>query len=91
MTTWTLNIPVISTAHAPSMGAIVAFCDNNAAATNFAEGFIFLYIDTEYEWEGDEAWMAPIAAWMKENYPDEWWLRLDSCGDVIPELPTYEW
>lgn len=87
---WSILMPVLSTGHAPSMGHIVNLCDSNASAANYREGVIFVYIDEDHEWEGDEAWVAPIAAWMAENYQDQW-VRFDPDGDVVEALPVYDW
>ena len=90
MTDWSILMPVLSTGHTPSAEALKKLCDTNASAVNFTENFCFVYIDTDYEWEGEEAWVAPLAAWMSENYRDQW-VRFDPDGDVVEALPVYDW
>jgi hypothetical protein len=90
-TEWTMCLAVLSTGHAPSRGAIVSLCDRSLSAVDHRWGLTFIYIDVDEDWEDDEAWVAPIAAWMRENYPGENWVRFDPDGDMVPELPSYEW
>lgn len=87
---WTMLIPVLSTAHAPSMGHIVNLCDSHPSGAGYREGFIFVRIDEDHDYEGDEAWVAPIAAWMDEHFTDRW-VRFDMDGDIEESLPTYDW
>lgn len=90
MSTWTMHIPVLSTAHAPSMGHIVNLCDNHFAAADYCKEVMFVMINEDHDYEGDEAWVAPIAKWLDENYRDMW-VRFDPDGDIEESLPTYEW
>ena len=84
---WEMKVPVLSTLHVPGDEALKKFCEENASATG--EGYNFIFVDLDWIWEGDEAWMEPIADWMEaKGYTD--WVRFDADGDVIPGLPTYE-
>lgn len=84
---WTMHVPVLSTTHAPSMGSLVNLCGKSLSAVDYGLDIIFVYLDEVW----DEEWVAPIAAFLKEHYPGESWIRFDPDGDIVPELPTYGW
>lgn len=89
---WTMHVPVLSTAHAPSLGSLVNLCDKSLSAVDYGLDIIFVYLDADESWDEEwEQWVAPIAAFLREHYPGESWIRFDPDGDIVPELPTYEW
>ena len=83
----TMTVPVISTAHAPSHDALIAASDSLLVA--YRDGAV--YYVSEEGFEEPIEWMRPISRWVRREHPDSLWVHLDSIGDVIDELPVYEW
>lgn len=89
MSSWSILIPVINTAHAPGPGALFNLRQKSAHAASPDDEILFVWVEEDPDdYEEHEAWMRPIAEWMGENYKDQW-VRFDSAGDVIEGLPTY--
>jgi hypothetical protein len=75
-----MTIPVISTGHVrqETFGQFVG-------AADYLEGaFVNVEVETVPE-------MDLIRAWMRANYPNQHWVRLDRDGDQIEGLPHFEW
>ena len=80
----TLRVPVISTAHIPTAETI----PNGDYLEAPYEGGWFFWIDED---DCDD-WVLPIRAWLNANgFDGEYWVRFDSCGDIVEGLPVYEW
>lgn len=95
---WILTVPVISTGHITeeTNNLLIEKGDTLYTMTNatYANGF-FVSVPSD---ELSESWpkgqeppsdLAAVWAWARDNKFD--WVRLDSSGDVIKELPTYDW
>lgn len=90
---WTMAVPVISTAHCPDNDSLTALVGLRPCAP-YEDG-AFVYLDAPYDgaYAESEQWLHPIADWLHElQGPDcAGWVRFDSCGDVVAELPTFNW
>jgi hypothetical protein len=78
-----MTVPSISTAHLPSSDA------PKKARLYFAEyedGF-FIFIDDVPE----DEWLVPIRNWLNAEFNGLNWVRFDADGEIMPELPTYDW
>jgi hypothetical protein len=85
---WTLTIPVISTAHITQEADAYLYNSRTGrfenAVSSWGSGH-FLYVEGCGPHEGLDA----VLNWALENNHD--WIRLDRYGDIVPELPQYEW
>lgn len=93
---WEMVVPVIPTGHAPSMNFINDLRGACVEASIYADGTVFdlqdgclLFLVTDEDWFPE--WFLPIAAWMEVEYPGETWIRFSMDGDIIEELPQYDW
>ena len=86
---WVMRVPVLSTSHI-----------KQETLNNLGPEFQVLNMkDGAFVWIGTEAYasastpeeLKPVIRWMNSAYPKEWWVRFDRDGDVIPELPAFEW
>ncbi len=86
---WVMRVPVLSTSHI-----------KQETLNNLGPEFQVLNMkDGAFVWIGTEAYasastpeeLKPVIRWMNSTYPKEWWVRFDRDGDVIPELPAFEW
>ena len=78
----TMTIPVISTAHLRSEFAID---DLGVLHAKYEYGY-FVWMDDAI----DILWFERLCAWAAEHAPDGW-VRFDNDGEIIPELPTFDW
>lgn len=86
---WVLNIPVLSTAHMRDEHALEEMTRAQfTPVAQYAHGG-FVYVQDEAACVDKFAWFAPVARWAREREFE--WVRFDSVGDEIDELPTYEW
>lgn len=92
--TWIMTVPVLSTAHMPGPFEPERIRDLGDQPVALFDDGMFLFIGSEAdgnEYEGDNAWLAPISRWLdKQDMPDRW-VRFHSCGDVVDGLPTFDW
>lgn len=92
---WEQTIPVLSTAHMPDTDAVIRLesapnAAPGAAAATFDGGFVF--IEREPGAYPANHWLTPIAQWLRSVYPDDVeWVRFDSDGDLVADLPVYDW
>ena len=95
---WVLTAPVISTGHITeeTNNLLIEKGDTLFWMTSakYEDGFFVSVPSDELSesWpEGQEppADLAAVWAWARDNKFD--WVRLDSSGDVIEHLPTYDW
>ena len=86
---WVMHVPVLSTSHI-----------EQETLNNLGPEFQVLRMkEGAFVWIGTEAYasantpeeLKPVIRWMNSAYPKEWWVRFDRDGDIIPELPTFEW
>jgi hypothetical protein len=86
---WVMHVPVLSTSHIK-----LKTLDNLGPefhVLNTQEG-AFVWIGSDaYASAGTPDELKPVIRWMNNTYPKEWWVRFDRDGDVISELPTFEW
>lgn len=78
----TMTIPVISTGHLPSSGALR---DLGVMHAKYPYGF-FVYTGESI----DEPWFVAVREWAEEHSPSGW-VRFDNDADPVPELTTYNW
>ena len=88
---WEMHIPVLNTAHVAPTTLETFSGAFPERVGNYAEG---AFVDVGGL--GDKELLqfpvlAPIAAWFRQAYPGEKWLRLDRDGDLIPCLPEIQW
>ncbi len=81
------HIPCISTIHMPDTEALERLHDSVHMAL-YDEG-AFIYVHSLPPLLPSDAWLKPIAAWATSNVFE--WVRLDADGDVVEELPSFEW
>ena len=84
---WTMEIPVISTRHVPSVEAMQEL-DSEHAAYEYG-CFVWLGLP-DVEFNGPE-WLKKVADWLWLNYPGQSWVRFDCDADEIDELESWEW
>ncbi len=95
---WVLTVPVISTAHITEETNKLLIEKGDMlfwmTSATYEDGF-FVSVPSD---ELSESWpkgqeppsdLAAVWAWARDNKFD--WVRLDSSGDVIEHLPTYDW
>lgn len=81
---WLMTIPVISTCHLPE--SVVNNLPQDELYAEYDNGF-FIHFGPEYSSRCEE--LMAIAQWAEsEGFQ---WVRLDSDGDVIDELPKFDW
>lgn len=95
-TTWVMNVPVISTVHMPGPFEPERIRDLGDQPVALFDDGMFLFIGSEVdgnEYEGDNAWLAPISRWLDEHFhPADRWVRFSGgSGDIIDELPKFDW
>lgn len=91
---WTICVPVISTVHCPDNGSLHGLAFGDRPVALYEDGaFIFLGHPAEDTYTESEQWLLPIATWLHDlqGLDCSGWVRLDGCGDVIPDLPTFDW
>jgi hypothetical protein len=90
---WTLAVPVISTAHCPDNGSALDFVRDRPVALYEDGAFVFLGHPAEDTYTPCEQWLVPIANWLHDlqGVDCSCWVRFDSSGDVVAELPTFDW
>jgi hypothetical protein len=91
---WNMKIPVLSTAHVPSREAPGEAAQFGYPVAAYESGwFIWVGDPQENDYGGPRAWMLPIAQWLIAAYPgtESNWVRFDSCGVEIPDLPMFDW
>jgi hypothetical protein len=86
---WVMHVPVLSTSHI-----------KQETLNNLGPEFQVLNMkESAFVWIGPNAYasantpeeLKSVIRWMNNTYPKEWWVRFDRDGDVIPELPAFEW
>jgi hypothetical protein len=86
---WVMHVPVLSTSHI-----------KQETLNNLGPEFQVLSMkEGAFVWIGTEAYasantpeeLKPVIRWMNSAHPKEWWVRFDRDGDIIPELPAFEW
>ncbi len=86
---WMMHVPVLSTSHI-----------KQETLNNLGSEFQVLNLNEgAFVWIGSDAYasantpeeLKPVIRWMNNTYPKEWWVRFDRDGDIIPELPAFEW
>jgi len=86
---WMMHVPVLSTSHI-----------KQETLNNLGSEFQVLNLNEgAFVWIGSDAYasantpeeLKPVIRWMNNTYPKEWWVRFDRDGDIIPELPVFEW
>ena len=86
---WMMHVPVLSTSHI-----------KHETLNNLGSEFQVLNMkEGAFVWIGSNAYasantpeeLQPVIRWMNNTYPKEWWVRFDRDGDIIPELPVFEW
>ena len=89
---WTLAVPVISTAHCPDNGILHALAFGDRPVAIYEDG-VFLGHPAKDIYTPCEQWLVPIAHWLHDlqGVDCSCWVRFDSCGDVVAELPTFDW
>ncbi|OQS11666.1 hypothetical protein B0T37_04325 [Chromobacterium violaceum] len=95
---WIMTLPVLSTSHIREQTN--AWLQNHAGdwgRMTFAE-YGSGYFIALGESDSDPVEQFPqhpdlqqLMRWVQTHYPAATWLRLDADGDVVPELPTYDW
>jgi len=86
MSTLVLQVPVISTAHLPSSDAVDE-CE--CLAASYDNGW-FVYMDDDEPEDGTvPEWY--LAVWRWATPKGYSWVRFDSDGDRIDDLPTFDW
>ena len=93
-TTWIMTVPVLSTAHMPGPLEPERIRDLGDQPVALFDDGMFLFIGSEVdgnEYEGDNAWLAPISRWLdKQDLPDRW-VRFSCVGTIVEELPEFTW
>lgn len=84
---WIMRVPVVSTAHIERDTLETLASSFRVIETD--EG-AFVWIGTEIR-SNAPAEMKRLIEWFTNEFPEEWWIRIDRDGDVIPGLPVYEW
>jgi hypothetical protein len=85
---WILTMPVISTAHVTEEADAylrTSTTDEFKNAVAPWEGGYFIYVAGCEPHEG----LSAVFDWALKNDYD--WIRLDRDGDIVPELPQYNW
>lgn len=86
---WVMHVPVLSTSHI-----------KQKTLDNLGPEFQVLNMNEgAFVWIGSDAYasantpeeLKPVIRWMNNMHPKEWWVRFDRDGDIIPELPSFEW
>lgn len=100
-TLWPMKLPVLCINHVTesTMGRLHATAKRPASyrpvATSvpYQEGFFIRFWDESHDHSEIEmpADLAAIKAWAADRKFKDMWVRLDADGDVVPELPTYDW
>lgn len=95
---WEITVPVVSTAHLPPEG--FAALQKVALVAPTEHGCFVLVTEEEgrrarnhalhFESEARVA-VLDLLVWFREAYPNEFWLRLDNAGAIIPTLRQYPW
>lgn len=81
---WVMPVPVLSTAHLPGPSAPE---DASLLYAKYTEGW-FIYAQDDINAD-TPSWYARIREWA---VPREYtWIRFDSGGDEIKDLPIYDW
>ncbi len=87
---WTMTIPVLSTSHVSEKTANWLDDippDGPILIAGYGDGWFIHVPDDPVDGLPQELY--PLFELMnKHGYP---WVRLDSCGDTVKELPTFEW
>lgn len=96
MPKWTTTMPVISTRHVPkqTMAALYEYRDQvpwMTCATYTYGAFISVPADLNENmlYASLLDGLRDVFTWAKKGGNE--WVRLDSEGDTVPELPTYDW
>ena len=85
---WLLTIPVLSTMHISEKTAKNIATFPAITVANYGEGF-FLNTDIDTDDQGLPADLIALYAWAQAN--NFLWVRLDSIGDTLKNLPVYNW
>lgn len=91
---WNMKVPVISTSHIEleTMNRLSYSRIPGFMSAEYDEG-VFIYVPNPAP-DDCPVGLKAVVDWYNENYTEseiDCWLRLDSQGDVIEELPTYDW
>jgi len=78
-----MAVPAISTRHMPSSDAPL---QDMLYCAKYEEGY-FIYFDEQ----PFKPWMEPIRNWLNAEFPGSDWVRFDADGEVMPELPVFDW
>ena len=86
---WMMHVPVLSTSHIKqetlnNLGSEFQVLNPNEGAFVWIGSDAYASANTPEE-------LKPVIRWMNNTYPKEWWVRFDRDGDVIQELPAFEW
>lgn len=86
---WVMEVVVISTKHVTeeTMRDPDERLNQNVGCAMPCSALVSVWAPEDDEYYPED--VRPIAKWGREHGFD--WFRLDSDGDVIAELPTYEW
>lgn len=86
---WVMHVPVLSTSHIKQ--EVLNNLGPEFQVLNMKEG-AFVWIGSDaYASANTSEELKPVIRWMNNRYPKEWWVRFDRDGDIIPELPAFEW
>lgn len=89
MSVWTLAVPCISTQHMPTSESLSELKREGMLVAEYEQGgFVFIGEDEPPQVEGRE-WLRAIFNWAASNRFE--WVRLDGCGDLVADLPTFAW
>ncbi|MFW6855335.1 hypothetical protein ACODYM_29010 [Burkholderia gladioli] len=93
---FTITVPVLSTSHISidtrnelsSMSQLNADVTGVSVCAEYAEGY-FVFFDQANDPGRMSDNVRDVRAWAQKNGFE--WIRLDSAGDEVAELPKYEW
>ena len=87
---WEMTIPVLSTSHVKqtTLDALASTSPERIAL--YPEG-AFVHLQPQDKAFACAPELSPVATWFHKSCPKEHWIRLDRDGDIINELPTFEW
>lgn len=93
---WTIQVPVISSAHITQETAELLTQNSSSMpvpVATYRHGWFAFIFSPDIDNGVLPADLEEVAAWYRQlpEFDYGGWLRLDSDGDVVPELPTYDW
>ena len=88
-TEWGMKVPVLSTKHLPGPHALVLDAKHFSAVAEYDCGWFVCWFDDPVV--GEPYYISALRSWLRNNYPNEFWVRFDVDGDFVEGLENFEY